>query len=244
MWVELLGSFFFCVFLVGSKHFSCHWELVWRAWGSAVAAYLINNDSVVLTQWIFLRHLSINRKNIVPSRNSVPLWVRNFRERASESKRKHPGRDILLRTPEDFELVCQVFVRNPRLSASRNVFTLTMSDCTMGRILREDLNLHPYKMFIFQAINDQDSVSRVNVMFFWELWTTRTLTTFSWGMKQIFIVLERTFLKIVATLQNRNLAIFIRNLCNSRILLLGVVVHFCFDRSLFLWRRSRQKSNC
>ena len=55
--------------------------------------------------------------------------------------------------------MCQAFVRNPRRSASRNAIALRKSDCTVRRILHEDLNFHPYKMVMFQAINDQDTVN-------------------------------------------------------------------------------------
>jgi hypothetical protein len=34
-----------------------------------------------------------------------------------------------------------------------------MFDRTVRRILREDLNFHPYKMVIVQAINDQDTLN-------------------------------------------------------------------------------------
>jgi hypothetical protein len=38
-----------------------------------------------------------------------------------------------------------------------------MSDRTVRRILREDLNVRPYKMVIVQAINDQDTANRKTV---------------------------------------------------------------------------------
>jgi len=62
--------------------------------------------------------------------------------------------------------VCQAFVGNPRRSASRNAIPLTMPDCTVCRILHEDLNFHPYKMVMVQTINDQDTVKRKTV---WEV---------------------------------------------------------------------------
>jgi hypothetical protein len=112
-----------------SKHFSCHGALVCTA-----------SDSV-------------------PSHNTVLLWVRNFRQTVYTAKRKPPGTDPSLRTPENIEQVCQAFVRSPRPSASRNVIALRMSDNTVCRILHEDLNFHPSKMVMVQAINDQDTVN-------------------------------------------------------------------------------------
>jgi hypothetical protein len=38
-----------------------------------------------------MRHFNIHRNDSVPSRNTVLLWVRNFRETASAVKRKPPG---------------------------------------------------------------------------------------------------------------------------------------------------------
>jgi hypothetical protein len=55
--------------------------------------------------------------------------------------------------------VRQAFVRNPRRSASKNAIALRMSDHMVRGILHEDLNFHPYKMVMVQAINDQDTVN-------------------------------------------------------------------------------------
>jgi hypothetical protein len=117
----------------------------WSAdhWAFSVETYLKNNNSVVLTQRIFRRHFNIHRNDNVPSSNTLLLWVRNFRETASATKRKPPGREPSLRTPENIERVCQAFVRNPRRSASRNANALRMCDRTVRRILHEDLNFHP-----------------------------------------------------------------------------------------------------
>jgi len=85
--------------------------------------------------------------------------MRNFRETVSATKRKLPGREPSLRTPENIERVCQAFVRNPRQSASRNAIALRMSDHMEHRILHEDINFRPYKMVMVQAIHDQDTVN-------------------------------------------------------------------------------------
>ena len=81
-------------------------------------------------------------------------------ETASAAKRKRPGREPSLRTPENIERLRQAFAMSPPRSASRNAIALRMSDRTVRRILLEDLNFHPYKMVMFQAINDQDTVNR------------------------------------------------------------------------------------
>jgi hypothetical protein len=81
----------------------------------------------------------------------------------SATKRKHPGREPSLRTPENIEQVCQALVGSPQQSASRNASALRMSDRTVCRILHEDLNFHPYKMIMVHAINDEDTVNRKTV---------------------------------------------------------------------------------
>jgi hypothetical protein len=85
--------------------------------------------------------------------------VRNFRETASLAKSKPTGREPSLGTPENIEQVRQAFVRSPRRSAGRNGIALRMSDVTVRRILHEDLNFHPYKMVMVQAINEKDTVN-------------------------------------------------------------------------------------
>jgi hypothetical protein len=97
------------------------WSLEHRAF--TVETYFKNNDSVV-TQRIFRRHFNIHRNDSVPSRNIILLWVRNCRETTSAVKRKPPGREPSLRTPENIEKVCQAFVKSPRQSAVSNVFAL------------------------------------------------------------------------------------------------------------------------
>jgi len=137
------------------------WSVEHRAF--AVETYS-KNDSVVLTQQIFRAHFNIHWNNSVPSCNTVLLWVRNFRETASAAKRKPPGRQPSLRTPENIEQVCQAFVSNPRWPASRNAIVLRMSDHTVRQILDEDLNFNPYKMVMFQAINDEDTLNQKTVL--------------------------------------------------------------------------------
>ena len=90
------------------------WSVQHRAF--AVETYFYNNHSVVVTQRIFRRHFNIHRNDSVPSRNTVLLWVRNFRETASAAKRKRPERELSLRTPENIEQLRQAFVRSPPLA--------------------------------------------------------------------------------------------------------------------------------
>jgi len=84
------------------------WSVQHRAF--AVETYFY---SVVVTQRIFRRHFNYHRIDSVPSRNTVPLWLRNFRGTESAEKRKRPGREPSLRSPENIERLRQAFVRSP-----------------------------------------------------------------------------------------------------------------------------------
>jgi hypothetical protein len=77
------------------------WSIEDRAF--AVEMYFKHNNSVVVTQWIFHQHFNIHQNDSVPSRNTVLLWVRNYREKVSSVKRKPHGRQPSIRTPDNME---------------------------------------------------------------------------------------------------------------------------------------------
>jgi len=104
-------------------------------WAFSVETSFKNNNSVIVTQWIFCRHFNIHQNDSVSSPNIVLLWVRNFREIVSATKRKPPERVPSLRTPENIECVCQAFVRSPRQSATSSAIALKMSDCILTYLL-------------------------------------------------------------------------------------------------------------
>ena len=65
-----------------------------------------------MTQRIFRRYFNIYRNDSVPSRNTVLLWVRNFRETASAAKKIPPGREPSVRTPENIERLFSEVLRD------------------------------------------------------------------------------------------------------------------------------------
>jgi hypothetical protein len=73
---------------------------------------------------IFCRHINIHQNDSVPIHNGILLWVRNFRVIVSATIRRRPGRDYLLRTPENIEQVHQDIVGSPQRRASRNAIPL------------------------------------------------------------------------------------------------------------------------
>jgi hypothetical protein len=135
------------------------WSAEYRTF--AEKTYFRNNDSVV-TQRIFRRRFNIRRNYSFPSRNTLLLWVRNFIETALPAKENREEGSLLLELLS-IERLRQAVVRSPQRSASRKTLASRMSDCTVRRILHRDLNFYPYKMFMVQVLNDQDTVNRKTV---------------------------------------------------------------------------------
>ena len=194
---------------------------------------------------MFRRHFNINRNDSVPSRNNVLLWVRNFWEAASAGGGGGgPGGEPSLRIHENIERLRQAFVRSPPRSASRNATALSMSDRTVRRILHEDLNFHPYKMVMVQALNDQYNVNR------------KTLSEVLLNaldnddLNHILMTDEANFHLCGNVISQHSL---MGNLEPSRYspetftFWEGYCLVWCSifwgDRPLFLWRRGRQGSN-
>ena len=56
------------------------WSAEYRAF--VVESMFKNNESVVATQRVFRQHFNIHRNNSVPARNTIKLWITNFRQTA------------------------------------------------------------------------------------------------------------------------------------------------------------------
>lgn len=138
-----------------------------EAWRSEHRAFVIetyfkNSDSVIATQRLFRTHFNIGRHGSVPCRNTIKLWVQNFRRSASAMKVKPPGMRRTVRTPANVERVRIAVQQSPRRSVNRQASALRISETTVRRILHKDLNFHPYKLATVQELTAQDFVNRVN----------------------------------------------------------------------------------
>jgi len=115
-----------------------------------------NGESVTVTHRQFRLHFNVSLHGRIPSRNTILLWVHNFRTTASATKKKQGGSARTVRTPENVEAVRNAVEQNPRRSAVRHAQALRLSDITVRRILHQDLNFHPYKLMLVQELNRQD----------------------------------------------------------------------------------------
>ena len=76
-------------------------------------AFVKSGETVTVTPRLFWRHFNIGRHGAVPSRNTILLWVNNFLETGSVMKKKAPGSEKKVRTPENIARVRQALVRSP-----------------------------------------------------------------------------------------------------------------------------------
>ena len=67
--------------------------------------FIKTNESVTATQRAFRLHFNLGRHDPVPARNTILLWVTNFRATGSALKRKSTGRPRTARTPENVAAV-------------------------------------------------------------------------------------------------------------------------------------------
>lgn len=134
------------------------WSVQHRAF--VVETFFKNNSSVIVTQRAFRQHFDIHQNDSVPSRNTILLWVRNFRETACATKKKPPGKQRTVRTPENVERVRHAVLRSPRRSAVKQASALGISDRSVRRILHMDLHFHPYKIVTVQELSERDKRTR------------------------------------------------------------------------------------
>ncbi|KAJ4437439.1 hypothetical protein ANN_17583 [Periplaneta americana] len=117
-------------------------------------------SSVIVTQRAFRQHFDIHQNDSVPSSNTIFLWVRNFRETACATKKKPPGKQRTVRTPENVERVRHAVLRSPRRSAVKQASAVGISDRSVRRILHMDLHFHPYKIVTVQELSERDKRTR------------------------------------------------------------------------------------
>jgi hypothetical protein len=121
-----------------------------------VETFIVNKESVIATQRAFRVHFRLGRRDAVPTRNTILLWVNNFRASGSALKRKPTGRPRTARTPENVETVRASIEQSPSRPARKHAAALGLSDRSLRRILHTDLKMHPYKMVFAQELNERD----------------------------------------------------------------------------------------
>jgi transposase len=69
-------------------------------------------------------HFNVGHYGKVPSRNTILLWIANFRSTGSALKKKPPGGKGTVQTPENVENVRRAVVTRPHHSATKHAIAL------------------------------------------------------------------------------------------------------------------------
>lgn len=134
------------------------WTLQHRVF--AYDSFVKTGESVTATQRLFRRHFNIERHGAVPNQKTILRWVDNLRRTGSLMKIKPPGSARTVRTPENVERVRAALLQSPRRSARRHSFALRMGRESVRKILKFQLQFHPFKIMFVQKLNEADYEKR------------------------------------------------------------------------------------
>ena len=122
--------------------------------------FFTNSGSITATQRLFRTHFKLGRHDPVPSRNTILLWIKNFRKNGSALKRRSTGRPRTSTTPENAMAVKASVQQSPQRSARKHAAALRISSTSVRRILHKELQMHPYKIMLAQELNENDFETR------------------------------------------------------------------------------------
>ena len=106
----------------------------------AVETFFTNSGSITATQRLFRTHFKLGRHDPVPSRNTILLWIKNFRKNGSALKRQSTGRPRTSTTPENAMAVKASVQQSPQRSARKHAAALRISATSVRRILHMMIN--------------------------------------------------------------------------------------------------------
>ena len=125
----------------------------------AVEKFLSCN-SIKTTQRAFRMNFKRRPTDPIPARNTILLWVSNFRATGSAKKRKSTGRPRTVRNETNVASVSEAVERSPQRSARKHSLSLGLSSRSVRRILHRDLRMYPYKTMIAQELTAADLETR------------------------------------------------------------------------------------
>ena len=106
-----------------------------------VETFFTNSGSITATQRLFRTHFKLGRHDPVPSRNTILLWIKNFRKNGSALKRRSTGRPRTSTTPENAMAVKASVQQSPQRSARKHAAALRISATSVRRILHKELQI-------------------------------------------------------------------------------------------------------
>lgn len=98
-----------------------------------------------------------------PTDKSIRRLVQKFKDRGNleDNNRERSGRRRTQRTDANIERVAQHFQNNPKCSIRKGAAILNMKKTTVHRIVKENLNLFPYKTQIQLKLTDESKQRRL-----------------------------------------------------------------------------------
>lgn len=131
--------------------------------GFCVEMY-IHTDSIVVTQHSFRKHYKRKRHDLVPSPKAIKRWPENIRLHGiannDEKGRPKSSPPRTVPTQTNVERVRSALVAMPTSSGRKHAASTHLSQCSWRRIVRDDLNMHPFKIQITQQLKDDNYTRR------------------------------------------------------------------------------------
>ncbi|KAL4719816.1 hypothetical protein ACJJTC_013533 [Scirpophaga incertulas] len=137
------------------------WQGSHRAF--AVEAYFKAGESLLKARQQFCSHFKIRRVSDGPSTQLISAWVQKFRKTGSTLNIHPPGPSTSVATPENISTMREEIRKNPRKSVRKVAASTGLKKTTVHKILKYQLNFHPYKLQIVQQLKEGDCLARERV---------------------------------------------------------------------------------
>ncbi len=142
------------------------WTGEWREF--CVEVYILNN-CIITTQCAFCKQFKLKLWDPVPSPQKIRQWRENVRTKGiannEERGRSKPGRPKSVCKEETVKRVQKTLIISPAPSGWRHAASLRIKFTSWQRIIKKNLNMHPYKIQITQQVKDRLSTA---VSFLWK----------------------------------------------------------------------------
>ena len=140
-------------------------------------AWLIEEKTFCVTLYLETKSLKTvqarhRRKfifNNFPHKFQITRWVKKFKDTGTlmkstkKGQKSTSGRKLTARPPESVDAVRNRVVRNPKKSLRKRSQELSLSRSSVHRILKNDLQLYPYRIQIKQTLTQNDMAKRVEM---------------------------------------------------------------------------------
>lgn len=124
-----------------------------------IAAWYECFQSVVTVKRKFREKFGKNAK--LPVHNTIKAIHTKLSKSGEPDDRPRMGRPISSRSDENISVVSAHITAHPETSQRRTSISLGMSKTTIQRILRQDLQLRPYKIRVLHELSEEDFADRL-----------------------------------------------------------------------------------